>query len=138
MSDLVRQSFSLEQSLLDRLDRLVEQSRYTNRSEFLRDLIRDKLVERAWEENEEALATITLVYDHHAHDLMRRLTELQHDCRADVLATTHLHLDHHLCAEMIMIRGTAGDIRALADQIRQQRGVLHAALAISSMGKQLR
>jgi CopG family nickel-responsive transcriptional regulator len=137
MSDLVRQSFSLEQPLLDRLDRLVAQSQYTNRSEFLRDLIRDRLVEQAWEENEEALATVTLIYDHHAHDLSRKLTDLQHAHHGNVLATTHVHLDHHLCAEMIMIRGRAAELRALADQIRRLRGVLHAALAMSSTGKQL-
>ena len=137
MSDLVRQSFSLEQPLLDRLDQLVAQSRYTNRSEFLRDLIRDRLVEQAWEENEEALATVTLIYDHHAHDLSRKLTDLQHAYHGNVMATTHVHLDHHLCAEMIIMRGRAGEIRVLADQLRQQRGVLHAALAMSSTGKQL-
>lgn len=135
MSRLVRSSFAMEKSLTDRLEALVRQSRYTNRSEFLRDLVREKLVETGWKRNEEVLGTITLVYDHEKRELSRKLTHLQHHHHAGaVLAATHVHLDEHLCAEMIMVRGRASDVRALADEMRSQKGVLHAALSMSAAG----
>ncbi len=137
MSDLVRLSMSIEKPLYDKLEKLVSQSRYTNRSEFLRDMIRDHLVEREWKSNEELLGTISMVYDHHQRGLSARLTELQHDFFGNILATTHIHLDHHHCAEMIMVKGKAEDIQRLADDMQRQRGVLHAKLAMSSTGKTL-
>lgn len=138
MSNLARLSFSIEQPLLDRLERLLEQSQYENRSEFIRDLIRDQLVEQEWEHNEEALGTVTILYDHHMRQLSDKLTDLQHEHHDAILAATHVHLDHHLCAEMIMVRGRADRIRQLADSLRRQKGVLHATLSMSSTGKKLR
>jgi len=137
MGRVERLSFSLEAPLLERLERLVRDGRYANRSEFIRDLIRDRLVAQEWELNEEALGTITLVYDHHARELNRKLLDLQHDHHGAVLASTHVHLDPHLCAEMIMVRGSAEHLRQLADLLRQQKGVLHATLSMSSTGRRL-
>ncbi len=136
-SELVRLSFSLERSLLNRLEKLLAASRYTNRSEFIRDMIRDRLVAEEWVRGQEALGTVTLLYDHHTRGLSEKLTDVQHDHQANVLATTHVHLTHDLCAEMIMATGKADDIQALADALRQQKGVLHAALSMSSVGKRL-
>ena len=137
MSDLVRLSLSLEKPLLDRLEKLVKTSGYTNRSEFVRDLIRKRLVEREWDRNQEVVGTITLVYDHHQRLLARKLTEMQHDHHHEVLATTHVHLSPHLCAEVIIMRAKAGHIRKMADRLQQQKGVLHAELAIASTGAHL-
>ncbi|MBN1942620.1 MAG: nickel-responsive transcriptional regulator NikR [Phycisphaerae bacterium] len=137
MSDLVRLSMSIEKPLYEKLEKLVAESRYTNRSEFLRDLIRDHLVEREWESQDDLLGVISLVYDHHQRGLSERLTKLQHDFRGAILATTHIHLDHHHCAEMIMVRGRAGEIRRLADEMHRQRGVLYAKLTAGSTGKTL-
>ena len=139
MSDLVRLSISLEQPLLDQLERLVQRGRYTNRSEFVRDLIRQRLVEQQWaDQRQEVVGTITMVYDHHARQVADRLTGIQHDHHTNILATTHVHLSHDLCAEMIMLRGNAARVRAIADRLRQQRGVLHAELTMSTTGKRLR
>ena len=138
MSTLARLSFSLEQPLLDRLEKLLKESRYENRSEFIRDMIRGQLVEKEWERNEEALGTVTLLYDHHMRQLSDKLMDLQHEYHDAVLATTHVHLDHELCAETIMVRGRAERIRRLADLLRRQKGVLHATLSMSSTGKKLR
>ena len=139
MSDVIRQSFSMENSLWEKVKELVKESGYTNRSEFLRDIIREKLVEREWQSKaKEVVGTITLVYDHHARLLGEKLTDIQHDHHEAILATTHVHLDHDMCAEMIMMRGRADRIRAVADRIRQQKGVLHASLSISSTGRDLR
>jgi len=137
MSDLERLSLSIEKPLLQELEKLVRRSRYTNRSEFVRDMIREQLVERQWEQDDEALGTITMVYKHDQRGLSDRLTTLQHDHHREILFTTHVHLDKHLCAEVILVRGRASRIRRVADDLRRQRGVLHAALAISSTGQRL-
>jgi CopG family nickel-responsive transcriptional regulator len=138
MSDLIRLSFSLEKPLYDRLEKLVAKSGYTNRSEFVRDMIREKLVETAWSGDRPVVGTLTLVYDHHRTGLPAKLTQVQHDHHANVLATTHVHLTHDVCAEMILIRGRAGHIRKLADRLRQLKGVLHAELSMASTGKELK
>lgn len=137
MSDLVRMSFSIETPLLRRLEKMVKAHKYTNRSEFVRDMIRDRLVEQEWGQNEQAVGTITLVYDHHARLLSQKLTGLQHKHHGAILATTHVHLDEHMCVEMILTKGPAGDIRELADRLRQQKGVLHATLSMNSTGQRL-
>ncbi len=138
MSELVRLSFSLDATLEAKLEELRTRRRYSNRSELLRDLIRDQLVEEVWEEDREAVGTVTLVFDHHAHGLHEKLTDLQHEHHDVILATTHVHLDHHLCAEVILCRGRSGLIRSIADQLRQQKGVLHGSLSVSSTGAELR
>ncbi len=137
MSDLVRLSVSIEKLLFKRLERLVRNSGYSNRSEFIRDLVRRELVEQQWEHNDEVVGTITLIYDHEVRQLSGKLTHLQHHHHDAVLATTHVHLDERLCAEMVLIRGQARTIRQLADQLGRQKGVLHATLSISSTGAEL-
>jgi CopG family nickel-responsive transcriptional regulator len=136
LSDLVRLSLSLEKPLYDQLERLVASGEFANRSEFVRGMIREKLVSEEWQGEGEALATITMVYDHHARKLSEKLTELQHDHHSNVLAATHVHLDSHMCAEMIMVRGHPDEIRHLADHMRQQKGVFHLALTMTSTGTQ--
>ncbi len=137
MGDLARLSFSLEQPLLERLEALRHEAGYANRSEFLRDLIRGRLVDRAWERDEEAVGTITLIYDHHARGLTEKLLNLQHDHHEVILATTHVHLDHHRCVEVTLVRGRAARIRAIADGLRRHKGVLHCELSMSSTGREL-
>ncbi|MFN7952436.1 MAG: nickel-responsive transcriptional regulator NikR [bacterium] len=137
MSKLVRVSMSLEDTLLDRLEKLIQKSRYTNRSEFIRDMIRERLVQESWQGNRDAVGTVTMVYNHHKRKLTQKLMELQHHHHTKVLAVTHVHLDEDLCAETILMRGRADEIRRLADLLRQQKGVLHAALSMSSTGHDL-
>jgi CopG family nickel-responsive transcriptional regulator len=121
MSELERVSFSIEKPLM----------------EFIRDLIRAKLVEGEWERDEEAIGTVTLLYDHHVRGLSDRLTHLQHHHHSNVLAATHVHLTHDLCAEVIMIRGRAHLIREMANAMGREKGVLHASLSLGSTGKRL-
>ena len=137
MSDLVRFTVSMEPGLFARLEQLVGDSDYRNRSEFVRDLIRSHLVEQEWQSQDVLLGTISVLYDHHVRGLTERLTHMQHHFRGKVLATTHVHLDEHLCAEMIMVRGRGKDIKALADQLRREKGVLHAKLATGTTGRHL-
>ena len=137
MSDLVRVSLAIERSLLKRLEKMLAAGGYTNRSEFIRDMIRQRLVEQEWQGDREAVGTITLVYDHHARLLSEKLTDLQHEHHGTILATMHVHLDEHTCVETVLARGPASRIREIADRIRRQKGVLHAALSMSSTGKEL-
>lgn len=138
MAELVRLSFSIDQSLAERFEELVQQSEYGNRSEFFRDMIRERLVADEWEIGEgEAVGTITLVYDHHSRGVNEKLTDLQHANHDAILATTHVHLDHNLCAEVIICRGRPSVMRSICDRLRQQRGVLHGALSMSSTGCRL-
>ncbi|MFH0938653.1 MAG: nickel-responsive transcriptional regulator NikR [Planctomycetota bacterium] len=137
MTDLVRMSFSIEKPLYDKLEKLIKESRYINRSEFIRDMIREQLVVKQWKTDEEALGTVTLVYDHHLRHLGEKLTSVQHHHHEQILATTHVHLDHDLCAEIIIIRGSVSSIQHIADELRQQKGILHAALSMSTTGKNM-
>ena len=137
MTDLSRFSISIEKGLLERLETLVKKRRYANRSEFVRDLLRERLVEQEWKGNEEVVGTITLVYDHETRELSKRLTRLQHHHHDLVLASTHVHLDEQMCAEMVLTKGPASEIEEMANLLRQQKGVLHASLSLSSTGKKL-
>jgi len=137
MSDLVRLSLSLEEPLLKRLEGMVRASGYTNRSEFIRDMIRQRMVEQEWEQDREVVGTVTLVYDHHARQLTDKLTGLQHTHHDNILATTHVHLDRHMCAEMILAKGPASRLRKIAELLHRQKGVLHATLSLSSTGQRL-
>ena len=137
MSTLQRFSMAIEKPLLERVEALVAKSQYTNRSEFIRDMLRERLVEEEWQGDEEVVGTITLVYDHETRELSKTLTRVQHHHHDVVLASTHVHLDKHMCAEMILTKGRASEIKQMANRLRQQKGVLHATLSLSSTGKDL-
>ncbi|MDA3863874.1 MAG: nickel-responsive transcriptional regulator NikR [Deltaproteobacteria bacterium] len=138
MSNLIRCSLSIEPALFEKLNKLVEKEGYENRSEFIRDLIRNRLVEEEWHEDKDTLGTLTLVYDHETRNLNRNLTKLQHSNHKLFMATTHMHLDAHLCAEMIMLRGKASEIKEVANELSKQKGVLHSSLSTSSTGKNIK
>ncbi|MCG3136656.1 MAG: putative nickel-responsive regulator [Phycisphaerae bacterium] len=134
---LIRFSVSMEQTLLDQLDDLMKHAGYDNRSEYIRDLVREHLVSREWAGNEIQIGTIFLLYDHHARGLSARLTHEQHHFQGHVLATTHIHLDERLCAEMIMVRGRGHDIQFFTERLHREKGVLLARLTAGSTGKKL-
>lgn len=134
---VVRTSFSVEKSLLEAFERLARRHGAVNRSEFFRDLVREKLVRKEWEENRECLGTITLLYNHTQRTLSERLVRLQHGRFQSILASTHVHLDHDRCAEAILVRDRADRIRRMADLLALQRGVLHVSLALGSLGRDL-
>lgn len=137
MADLTRFGVSIDERLLQRFDRLIHEKGWGNRSEALRDLIRDRLVEQDWQDNREVVGTITLVYDHHVRELPERLTELQHDHHESVLSSMHVHLDHHNCLEVIVVRGAAASISDLASHLIGARGVKHGKLVTSTTGEAL-
>ena len=137
-STVNRVSLALDDALLRQLDEKMAECGSKNRSEFVRELLRDYLVGEAWASAEaEMLGTITLLYNHHQRELCGKLTELQHDSPVKILASTHVHLSHELCAEMIMAVGAPQALHELHYQIRRVRGVLHATLSMSSSGNGL-
>ena len=101
VKQLARFGVSVDQRLLEEFDRHIKRRHYANRSEALRDLIRDNLVGREWDENKETVGTITFVYDHHVRDLTGKLTDIQHDYHGQILSGMHVHLDHDHCLEEI-------------------------------------
>ena len=137
MPDLVRMTCSIERPLYEKMELMIRESHYTNRSEFVRDMVRDQAVAREWAGDREALGTITLIYDHHLRQLTEKLTKVQHHHHKEILASTHVHLDEDICAEVIIARGHASAIRHIADELRKQRGVLHATLSMSTTGKNM-
>ena len=134
---LKRFSVSLEDGLLADFDDFIKRRQYTNRSEAIRDLIRKVFVKEEWGENKEVIGVITLVYDHHQFQIQERITEIQHDHHHLVTSTTHVHMDHHNCLEVLIVRGEASKVRGLAEKLIALRGVKDGHLAMSSTGQSL-
>jgi len=138
MSDLSRIGVAIDSDLLDKFDRLIAQRGYANRSEAFRDLIRDELVEKAWESPESpVVGTVTLVYNHHVRLLSEKLTSLQHDFHHSILSTLHIHLDHDNCLEVLVVRGRSSEVRKVADTLISTKGVKHGRLTITTTGADL-
>lgn len=138
MSRMTRFSVSLESELLQRFLKLAAKAGWGNRSEAIRNVMRDALVREEWKGDEPIVGTISLVYDHHRNELTERLTELQHDHHDLVLAATHIHLDHDNCLEMIAVRGKATQVQRIADALIGTRGVKHGKLIATTTGRKLR
>jgi len=138
MSDLTRFGISIDDRLLKRFDDLIAGKGYVNRSEAIRDMIRNALVEETWSrEDEETVGTVTLVYDHHTRDLSDKLTEQQHSHHEAIISALHVHLDAHHCLEVVVVKGKARDVRRLADELIGTKGVKHGKLVTTTTGKGL-
>jgi CopG family nickel-responsive transcriptional regulator len=137
MSNLVRFGVSLEKDLLRKFDRLIKKKNYPNRSEAIRDLIRQELVKKQWQEGKEIAGAITLVYDHHRRDLLNKITDVQHDYQKVIVSTQHVHLDHDNCLEIIAVKGNPKEVQKLADMLGAIKGVKHGTLSMSSTGHEI-
>jgi CopG family nickel-responsive transcriptional regulator len=134
MSTIERVGVSLDKELLAGFDELIEKQGYTNRSEAVRDLIRDRLSEEQLKNPQaQAVAAILLVYDHHSTNLTGKLIELQHDHLLQIITSTHVHLDHHNCLEVIILKGKVKDIESLAGKMTSLKGVKLGRLNIMSV-----
>jgi CopG family nickel-responsive transcriptional regulator len=133
-----RLSISLPPSLLGQLDAMSREKGYANRSQAIADMIRAQLVEhRQKTSSGEIAGTITLVYDHHKAHVQTTLTDIQHDHHDVVLSTVHVHLDHHNCLEVLIVRGQSAIIKKIADELIAARGVKHGKLTVTTTGKDL-
>ena len=138
MGKTIRFGVSLDSDLLEKFDDLCDERSYQTRSEAIRDLIRNTLVQREWELADVDLAgTLTLVYDHHQSGLAQRLTEIQHEVHEVIQSSLHVHLDHHNCLEVIILKGDATTIKGLGQRLISTKGVKHGNLALTTTGKDL-
>lgn len=126
---LVRFSISLEEGLLNFVDERMLPYGYASRSEFLRDLIRKKMVEEKWEKGENAIGVLSIIYDHHQRELAQKMTALQHSKLVNIACNLHIHLSHHDCLEVIIIRGKQEEIEKIATQIGGLKGVRYSSLS---------
>jgi CopG family nickel-responsive transcriptional regulator len=126
---------SIPNRLLERFDDLVREKGFDNRSEAIRDLIRNFLVEAEWESDAETIGTVTLVYDHHVKELSEGLNSIQHRMGDAIISSLHVHLDHNMCLEVIVVRGNSSQIRKLADQLIGTKGVVHGKLTAATVGR---
>lgn len=134
MSDLYRFGISLDRELLDAFDSHIEEENYKNRSEAIRDLIREELVKKKWRDGNDVAGAITVIYDHHHRDLSNRLMNIQHDFHTIIISTQHIHLDHDNCLEIIAVKGKAALVHDLSTKIKSSKGVLHVKLNMSATG----
>src|SRR3569832_2087818 len=135
MSDLVRFGVSIEGELLERFDEQIKQKGYTNRSEAIRDLIRDRIVKEEWSSDQETVGTITIVYAHHTRELMKHLNHLQHSIKGEIKSVLHIHLDHHNCLELLLVQGKGYLLKSCSDTLASTRGVKYGTLAMATTGK---
>jgi len=134
---LVRFGVSLPKSLIEKFDNLIKRKNYPNRSEAIRDLIRQTLVEEEINRDEIVIGAIHILFDHHKRELADKLAEIQHDYHSQIISSTHVHLDHDNCLEVILAKGKAGEIKTLSEKIVATKGVKHGQLFLTSQGKHL-
>jgi len=133
---LIRFGVSMEQDLFGEFDALCADKGYGNRSEAIRDMIRDLLIEnRLKEENTEGVGTLTLVYNHHQRELEEKLTEYQHHHLNAIISTVHIHLNPHLCLEVLLLRGKAKEIKKVSDGLIATKGVQHGKLVMTAVAR---
>ncbi|MFH1479292.1 MAG: nickel-responsive transcriptional regulator NikR [Candidatus Omnitrophota bacterium] len=137
MSELVRFGVSLEKDLLRGFDKHIKDKEYQNRSEAIRDLIREGFIKKEWLKNQEVIGAIILVYDHHKRELVNKLTDIQHDFHKLVISNQHIHLDHNNCLETVIVKGNAKEIEKLADKMKSTKGVKYGTLTAATLAKRL-
>ena len=143
MSNIIRFGVSLEKELLIDFDKDLKERGYQNRSEAIRDLIRERLVEKEWEleskeDDHKKMAVLTIVYDHHQSDLTKTLTDIQHESHGVVYSTLHIHLDLDNCLEIMVLKGSAEIIKKLGEKLISTRGVRHGKMILTTTGKGLK
>lgn len=136
-----RVGISLEDTLLEQFDRLIARRGYENRSEAIRDLIRDQLVQEQWSERSsdagEKVAVVSLVYDHESSSLSQKLTHIQHENHRAVVSALHIHLDAHNCLEVLILRGKGSEILAMGEGLVSTKGVLYGKVMPATTGRGL-
>ena len=128
---VVRFGVSLEQELLDAIDNYVADNHLANRSQAIRHLINNNLVEKKWQCNNIVAGSVTLVYPYHKRDILNSLTDIQHDYHDVILSSQHFHLDHNNCMEKIAVKGKASVLTEISDKLKAVKGIQHGKLTMS-------
>ena len=138
MEKVKRFGVSIEESLLSKFDVFIKKRKYKNRSEAIRDLIRENFVNDSWEKSNKAVAgAIIIVYDHHKRELLDSLVDIQHDYQNFIISSQHIHLDHHNCMEIIVVKGEMQKLFELEAILKAIKGVKHTTFAKSTLGSEL-
>jgi CopG family transcriptional regulator, nickel-responsive regulator len=133
MNKITRFGVSMEDNLLKQFDKLINRKGYTNRSEAVRDLVREKLVEESVHETKgEVFGALVFIYDHHKRELEKELSNLQHEYYKNIIATTHVHVDHDHCLEVILLRGNSEAVKHIANKILSFKGVKNGKLTLTT------
>ncbi|MEN3038265.1 MAG: nickel-responsive transcriptional regulator NikR [Candidatus Kryptonium sp.] len=130
---VVRFGVSMEKDLLEKFDKLIHQKGYTNRSEAIRDLIREKLVEQAIEKNKVCFGIFSFVYDHRKRELEEKLTDFQHEHFNMIISTTHIHIDRNHCLEILIMKGKSEDLKKITDKVLSYKGVENGKLVLTAV-----
>ncbi len=138
MADLVRFGVSIPDDLLEKFDKLISQQGYTNRSEAIRDLIRDRLVEDQWSGVDmEVVGTVTVVYNHEQSELAQKLTHIQHRAHDLIVSSIHVHLDEHNCLEVLIMKGSSDEVKKAGETLISTRGVKHGKITMTTTGREI-
>ena len=138
MGVLRRFGVSMDEILLEKFDALINEKGYQNRSEAIRDIVREQLVSEEWKsEKGEKVGTVTLVYNHHKRGLSDELNHIQHEMGKFIISTMHIHLDHDNCLEMIIVKGEAKKVKQLVDRLIGLKGVKHGRFVMTTTGKEI-
>jgi CopG family nickel-responsive transcriptional regulator len=132
MSELYRFGISLEKKLIDAFDKHIEKQNYKNRSEAIRDLIREELSKKRISEGGNVAGAVIMTYDHQKRELVTLLMDIQHKYQHLIISTQHVHLDHHNCLEIIAVKGNSADIETLASALRSHIGVMQVDLSVTA------
>lgn len=131
---LTRFSISLDEKLLKKFDAKIRKDNCPTRSKAIGDLIRTSLVETEWRAGNLVAGAIVLVYDHHKHDISKKLTDIQHDFLKLIISTQHIHLDHDNCLEIVAVRGNPAQIDTLTKKLKAVKGLKHVSIAAGTTG----
>ncbi|HPG01025.1 MAG TPA: nickel-responsive transcriptional regulator NikR [Kiritimatiellia bacterium] len=134
---LTRLSISLDDALVRSFDAKIKTDRCPTRSKAIGDLIRSSLVQTEWRAGDEVAGAVVMVYDHHKRDIVRKLTDVQHDCHDAIISTQHVHLDHDNCLEIVAVRGKPRAIDAIVKRLKAVKGLKHVSLAAATTGQRL-
>jgi len=132
MENVIRFGVSIEPELIKKFDKIIKKEGYTNRSEAIRDMIRKNLIhDKIQDPGAEVIGTLTIIYDHHIGNLTNKLLEVQHKNHKEILTTTHIHIDHQNCLEILVLKGKIKHIQKLSDNIISIKGIKHGELVIT-------
>lgn len=137
MTLVERITISVESPLLNQFEAYVASNGYPSRSEAIKGLMRAALVEQEWNKGTDVAGTVSIIYDHHKRGTMEKLTSLQHDFGTLIICSQHVHLDHHNCMEVIVLRGKSPHIRDFMTSLKAIKGIKHSALMMATTGKKI-
>lgn len=137
MTKIIRFGVSMEEKLLKEFDGFLAKEGYRNRSEAIRGIIRERFVEEEWEKGETVAGCIMMVYDHHKRELVRKITDVQHNFHHCIISTQHVHMDHDNCLEIIVLKGKVENIKNLHNSLKSLKGIKYISISKATTGKQI-